>query len=69
MIAQGWENIHFLSVFSTLERTTANDRPRVRERSLPQCANSHYARIKLKKKNKNQNQKKKKKKREKNKTM
>jgi hypothetical protein len=47
MIAQGWVNVRFLSKFGTLEETCANDRPRVDERSLPQCANSHYARIKL----------------------
>jgi hypothetical protein len=45
-------NVCFLSVFSTLERTLANDRPRMGECSLPQCANSHYARIKLKEKEK-----------------
>jgi hypothetical protein len=56
-------NVRFLNVFSTLERTSANDRPRMGERSLPQCANSHYARIKLKEKEKSKPKKKKKKKR------
>jgi hypothetical protein len=47
-IAQCWTNVRFLSVFSTFERTSANDRPVLDERSLPQCANSHCARVKLK---------------------
>jgi hypothetical protein len=48
MITQGWVNVRFLSVFSTFERTLANDRPVLGERLLPQCANSHCARVKLK---------------------
>jgi hypothetical protein len=35
-------------VFSTFERTLANDRPVLGEHLLPQCANSHCARVKLK---------------------
>jgi hypothetical protein len=35
-IAQGWANIRFLSVFSTIEEVLANNRPRMGERSLPQ---------------------------------
>jgi hypothetical protein len=37
MIAQCWVNVRFLSVYSTIESTSANDRPRMGERSLPQC--------------------------------
>jgi hypothetical protein len=50
MIAQGWANVRFLSVYSTIEETSANDPPRRYNRSLPQCVISHCARIKLKKK-------------------
>jgi hypothetical protein len=44
-IAQCWANVRFLSVFSTFERTLANDLSVLGERSLPQCANSHCARV------------------------
>jgi gamma-glutamylcyclotransferase (GGCT)/AIG2-like uncharacterized protein YtfP len=43
-------NVCFLSRFGTLEKGSVNDHPRMGDRSLPQCSNSHYARIKLKKK-------------------
>jgi hypothetical protein len=36
-IAQGWANVRFLSVYSTIERVSVNNRPRLGERSLPQC--------------------------------
>jgi hypothetical protein len=49
-ITQGWANVCFLSVFSTLERVLENDRSRMGERLLPQCVYPHYARIKLKEK-------------------
>jgi hypothetical protein len=48
-IAQGGAIVRFISVFSTFWRTYANDRSMMGERSLPQCAKCHYARIKLKK--------------------
>jgi hypothetical protein len=36
-IAQCWVNVCFLSFYSTIERTSANDRPVLDDRSLPQC--------------------------------
>jgi hypothetical protein len=36
-IAQCWANVHFVSVYSTIESTSANDRPRMGKLSLPQC--------------------------------
>jgi hypothetical protein len=36
-IAQCWENVRFISVCSTIESTSANDRPGMGERSLHQC--------------------------------
>jgi hypothetical protein len=34
-IAQCWANVRFLSVYSTIERTSANDRSVLDEHSLP----------------------------------
>jgi hypothetical protein len=59
MIALGGAIIRFLSVFGTIEETSANDCHRRCDCSFPQCATSHCARIKLKK---NKNKKKKKRK-------
>jgi hypothetical protein len=36
-IAQCWANVRFISVCSTIESTSANDRPGMGERSLHQC--------------------------------
>jgi hypothetical protein len=48
-IAQGGAIVRFISVFSTFWRTYANVCSLMGERSLPQCAKYHYARVKLKK--------------------